>query len=238
MARKKIRLRQLYWILGLTLLGIILAPSLRFLWHPPPSPQTAAPEPPLPWRVALDTRGRPVVFGLTLAGNTVADARRQLGEDGQWAILERKGSAHVLEAYYPDFTAGHIEGKLILRFEGEPALLEREFARRGKKAPTAGGARKVELKDSELAPFAGLTLTLVTGVLFAETLFGQALRVDHKTVFAFISWLLFGGLLVGRRLWGWRGRVALRWTLAGFVALMLAYVGSRFVIEVVLHRAG
>jgi ABC-type uncharacterized transport system permease subunit len=86
--------------------------------------------------------------------------------------------------------------------------------------------------------FVLLTLTLVTGVLFSETLFGQALRVDHKTVFAFISWLLFGGLLVGRRLWGWRGRVALRWTLAGFVALMLAYVGSRFVIEVVLERAG
>jgi ABC-type uncharacterized transport system permease subunit len=86
--------------------------------------------------------------------------------------------------------------------------------------------------------FVLLTLTLVTGVLFSETLFGQARRVDHKTVFAFISWLLFGGLLVGRRLWGWRGRVALRWTLAGFVALMLAYVGSRFVIEVVLERAG
>jgi len=50
--------------------------------------------------------------------------------------------------------------------------------------------------------------------------------------------LLFGGLLVGRWLWGWRGRVALRWTLAGFVALMLAYVGSRFVVEVVLHRTG
>ena len=45
-------------------------------------------------------------------------------------------------------------------------------------------------------------------------------------------------MLVGRRLGGWRGRVALRWTLAGFVALMLAYVGSRFVIEVVLERVG
>ena len=86
--------------------------------------------------------------------------------------------------------------------------------------------------------FVLLTLTLVTGLLFSETLFGQALRADHKTVFAVISWMLFGGLLVGRRLWGWRGRVALRWTLAGFVALMLAYVGSRFVIEVVLHRTG
>jgi ABC-type uncharacterized transport system permease subunit len=84
--------------------------------------------------------------------------------------------------------------------------------------------------------FVLLTLTLASGVLFSEALFGQAFRVDHKTVFAFVSWFLFGGLLVGRRLWGWRGRLALRWTLAGFVALMLAYVGSRFVIEVVLHR--
>jgi len=82
--------------------------------------------------------------------------------------------------------------------------------------------------------FVLLTLTLASGVLFSESLFGQALRVDHKSIFAFISWLLFGSLLVGRRLWGWRGRIALRWTLAGFVALMLAYVGSRFVIEVVL----
>ncbi|MFU2487401.1 cytochrome C assembly family protein [Thauera sp. WH-1] len=86
--------------------------------------------------------------------------------------------------------------------------------------------------------FVLLTLTLASGLLFSETLFGQALRVDHKTIFAFISWLLFGGLLVGRRLWGWRGRLALRWTLAGFIALMLAYVGSRFVIEIVLERAG
>lgn len=162
MARKKIRLRQLYWILGLTLLGIILAPLVRLLWHPTPPPQTAAPEPPLPWRVTLDGRGHPVVFGLAVEGSTVADARRHLGEDGQWAILAREGSAPVLEAYYPDFTAGYIEGKLILRFAGEPALLEREFARRSKKSPTAGGARKVELKESELAPFAGLELTLIT----------------------------------------------------------------------------
>ncbi|MDT3670714.1 MAG: cytochrome c biogenesis protein CcsA [Aromatoleum sp.] len=81
-----------------------------------------------------------------------------------------------------------------------------------------------------------LTLTLSSGVLFSEVLFGQPFRLDHKTVFAIISWLLFGALLFGRRVWGWRGRVALRWTLAGFVALVLAYVGSRFVIEVLLGR--
>ncbi|MDR2926168.1 MAG: cytochrome c biogenesis protein CcsA [Azoarcus sp.] len=84
--------------------------------------------------------------------------------------------------------------------------------------------------------FVLLTLTLFTGVIFTETLFGTAFRFDHKSVFATISWLLFGTLLIGRHFRGWRGRVALRWTLAGFITLMLAYIGSRFVIEVLLHR--
>ncbi len=86
--------------------------------------------------------------------------------------------------------------------------------------------------------FVLLTLTLGSGIIFSEALFGQAFRLDHKTVFAIISWLLFGALLFGRRVWGWRGRVALRWTLAGFIALILAYMGSRFVVEVLLGRAG
>jgi ABC-type uncharacterized transport system permease subunit len=85
--------------------------------------------------------------------------------------------------------------------------------------------------------FVLLTLTLATGVLFSEEIFGKALRFNHKTVFAILSWLIFGGLLVGRWRYGWRGRKALRWTLAGFVALLLAYVGSRFVLEVVLGRS-
>ncbi len=85
--------------------------------------------------------------------------------------------------------------------------------------------------------FALLTLTLASGVLFSESLFGKALTFNHKTVFAFLSWIIFAHLLAGRHLRGWRGRKALRWTLAGFVALLLAYVGSRFVLEVVLGRA-
>jgi ABC-type uncharacterized transport system permease subunit len=87
------------------------------------------------------------------------------------------------------------------------------------------------------AAFVFLTLTLVTGIAFSETLFGRAMRADHKTVFALLSWLIFGLLLAGRWLYGWRGRTALRWTLSGFVMLLLAYVGSRFVVEVLLHRA-
>ena len=84
--------------------------------------------------------------------------------------------------------------------------------------------------------FVLLTLTLASGILFSETLFGKALPFNHKTVFAIISWLIFAALLVGRHLRGWRGRVALRWTLAGFGTLLLAYVGSRFVLEVILGR--
>jgi ABC-type uncharacterized transport system permease subunit len=87
------------------------------------------------------------------------------------------------------------------------------------------------------AAFVFLTLTLATGIAFSETLFGRALRADHKTVFALLSWLTFGLLLAGRYFYGWRGRTALRWTLSGFVMLLLAYVGSRFVLEVVLSRS-
>ena len=81
-----------------------------------------------------------------------------------------------------------------------------------------------------------LSLTLASGILFSETLFGKPLSFNHKTLFAIISWLIFAALLVGRHMRGWRGRTALRWTLAGFAALLLAYVGSRFVLEVILGR--
>lgn len=84
--------------------------------------------------------------------------------------------------------------------------------------------------------FTLLTLTVLSGVVFSEQLFGTPLKWDHKTVFTMLSWLLFGLLLAGRRWQGWRGRTALSFTLAGFAILLLAYVGSRFVLEVVLHR--
>ena len=86
------------------------------------------------------------------------------------------------------------------------------------------------------AAFVFLTLTLATGIAFSESLFGRPMRFEHKTVFAVLSWATFGLLLAGRRLHGWRGRTAVRWTLSGFVMLLLAYVGSRFVLEVLLHR--
>ncbi|HEY4542717.1 MAG TPA: cytochrome c biogenesis protein CcsA [Noviherbaspirillum sp.] len=84
--------------------------------------------------------------------------------------------------------------------------------------------------------FVLLTLTVVSGILFSEQLFGTAFQWDHKTAFTLLSWLLFGVLLAGRYWRGWRGKTALRFMLTGFSTLLLAYVGTRFVLEVVLHR--
>lgn len=84
--------------------------------------------------------------------------------------------------------------------------------------------------------FMALTLTVVTGVLVSVRVDNQLIPLDHKTVFTVLSWFTFGVLLVGRKIRGWRGRVALRWTLAGFIFLVLAYTGSRFVLNVILER--
>ena len=84
--------------------------------------------------------------------------------------------------------------------------------------------------------FGLLTVALVSGVMFSEAIFGKAMVLDHKTLFAFASWGIFAALLIGRQVYGWRGRGALRWTLAGFMVLLLAYIGSRFVAEVLLGR--
>ncbi|CAM3734519.1 inner membrane protein YpjD [Polynucleobacter antarcticus] len=85
--------------------------------------------------------------------------------------------------------------------------------------------------------FALLSLTVFSGLLFSQALFGRPLVFDHKTIFALISWFLFAGLLIARWRVGLRGRVALRWVLSAYIALLLAYVGSRFVLEVILQRA-
>ena len=87
-----------------------------------------------------------------------------------------------------------------------------------------------------LIGFVLLTLAVGSGLFFSEELFGKPMSIDHKTLFAFASWGIFATLLIGRHAWGWRGKRALRWTLAGFALLILAYVGSRFVAEVILGR--
>ena len=82
------------------------------------------------------------------------------------------------------------------------------------------------------AGFVLLTLALVSGFTFLEDMFAQ--RLAHKTILSITAWIVFGALLWGRLRFGWRGQKALIWTLSGFVVLMLAYFGSKVVIELIL----
>ena len=84
--------------------------------------------------------------------------------------------------------------------------------------------------------FALLTLTLASGMLFSEEIFGKVVTLTNKNVFSVAGWLAFAVLLFGRWRYGWRGRTALKWILAGTLLLVLGYLGSKFVREVVLGR--
>jgi ABC-type uncharacterized transport system permease subunit len=88
------------------------------------------------------------------------------------------------------------------------------------------------LFDAIIIGFVCLSLSLVSGMIFLENMFAQHLA--HKTILSILAWLVFAILLAGRWLAGWRGRTAIRWTLGGFISLMLAYFGSKFVLEVIL----
>lgn len=82
------------------------------------------------------------------------------------------------------------------------------------------------------AGFLLLSLSILSGLLFIEDVFAQ--RLSHKLVFSVLSWLIYATLLCCRHFLGWRGQTAIRWALAGFAMLMLAYFGSKFVLEVLV----
>lgn len=157
--------------------------------------------------------------------------------------------AHVVAAHSALFAAHFLIAMLayalatlaalhaVLMAAVEKRLHERRFSRLLEGVPPLLVMEALLFRLIGVA-FALLTLTVGSGVLFSESVFGQALKFDHKTVFAIASWVIFGVLLVGRKVWGWRGRTAVRWTMAGFVSLLLAYVGTQFVLDVVLRRGG
>ncbi len=80
--------------------------------------------------------------------------------------------------------------------------------------------------------FVLLTIGLITGFIFVENFITQHLA--HKTVLSIIAWLVFACLLWGRRQYGWRGQTAVKWTLSGFAFLLLAYIGSKIVLQYLL----
>ena len=120
------------------------------------------------------------------------------------------------------------------------ALLLNRAERRMRQTPTLAepATRGVPLLRLERLTFrfVGAGFAVLTAAIMLGVWFSDHWRWDHKAVFSILGWLVFAGLLAGRRAFGWRGRRATRGVYAGAALLLLAYVGSRFVLEVVLHR--
>ncbi len=119
-------------------------------------------------------------------------------------------------------------------------LMNRAETQLRRKQATSGAGGGLPLLQLERLTFqfvaAGvgvLSLAIVAGWWFTPHW-----RWDHKNLLAVLGWLVLSGLLAGRRLYGWRGRRATRWLYAGAALLLLSYAGSRFVLEVILQRAG
>ena len=115
------------------------------------------------------------------------------------------------------------------------ALMNRAEARLRRKETTPGGLPLLQLERLTFqfvaAGVSVLSLAILLGWWFTPTW-----KWDHKNLLAVLGWLVLTGLLVGRRIYGWRGRRATRWLYAGAALLLLSYAGSRFVLEVILQR--
>ncbi|HEX6363098.1 MAG TPA: cytochrome c biogenesis protein CcsA [Albitalea sp.] len=146
-------------------------------------------------------------------------------------MLSRWEPLHVVTAIaaYGLFGAAVLHAALLNRADRQMRALPQH--------PEASGSFGLPLLRLErltfrfvVAGFVLLTATLLVGLVVAPW------QWSHKTVFSLLAWVVFAALLAGRQVFGWRGSIATRWLYAGAALLLLAYIGSRFVFEVVLHR--
>ena len=95
-------------------------------------------------------------------------------------------------------------------------------------------AMETLLFDLLITGFVLLTVALVFGFFTIDNFFAQHLA--HKTAFSIVSWFVYGSILIGHYKFGWRGEKAIRFTLIGFMLLAIGFIGSKFILEMVLHR--
>jgi ABC-type uncharacterized transport system permease subunit len=147
---------------------------------------------------------------------------------------ERWAAAHIAIALiaYALFLVAALQALVLTKLENR---LHRGLSPAADETPPLLTLERYLFRLIGLA-FALLTLALASGFLFSEALFGKPAAFTHKNVFSVLGWLAFAVLLFGRWRYGWRGRTALRWILAGTLLLLLGYLGSKFVLEVLLHR--
>jgi ABC-type uncharacterized transport system permease subunit len=131
-------------------------------------------------------------------------------------------------ASYGLFGAAVLHGAMLNR-------AEHQMRQRAATAPTSGMPL---LRLERLTfRFVGAGFVVLSAALLLGAWFANPWRWDHKTVLSMLGWVIFAALLAGRRAFGWRGPQATRWLYGGAALLLLAYVGSRFVFEILLQRA-
>ncbi len=172
--------------------------------------------------IALPFGALTLVLGLSFA------TERIVADPGQWPL-----ELHILIAIlaYSLLTLAAAQATLL-------AIQDRRLRRR-QPGGFLRGIPPLTAMESLLfqmigAGFILLSITLFSGLLFLKDIFAQ--HLVHKTVLSFIAWGVFGILLWGHWRFGWRGRTAIRWTLSGFTFLVLAYFGSKLVLELILRR--
>jgi ABC-type uncharacterized transport system permease subunit len=185
---------------------------------------------------AVGTIVLPVAAGASLLPLLAVVLPEHFGSTHRFSYAgEVLATAHVAVALvaYSMFIIAAVEALILMG-------LEKRLHRRLPDPGTAGLPPLLTLERFLFrligAGFVLLTLALASGMLFSEQVFGRAVTFTHKSIFSVLGWLTFGALLWGRWRYGWRGRVALRWILAGTVLLFLAYLGYKFVLEIVLGR--
>jgi ABC-type uncharacterized transport system permease subunit len=178
---------------------------------------------------AIGTVVLPVAAVASLVPAFVASPQRFPYGDEPWAAL------HIAVALvsYSLFLVAALQALLLMGLE--------KRLRRHLPDPGASGLPPLLTLERFLfrlvtVGFVLLTLTLASGMLFSEQIFGKPMLFTHRNVLSLLGWLTFGALLLGRWRYGWRGRVALRWIVAGTVFVFLAYLGEKFVLEVLLRR--
>ncbi|MDH3671817.1 MAG: cytochrome c biogenesis protein CcsA [Gammaproteobacteria bacterium] len=126
-----------------------------------------------------------------------------------------------------------VQSLLLLAQEGQ--LKQRHFSAFMRALPPLQTMERLMFQLMGLG-FVLLTLTLISGAFFSEQLFGQPFRFTHHVILSVFAWIVFAALLLGHWRFGWRGRPAIRWTLGGFALLLLAYFGTKLVLELILGR--
>lgn len=121
----------------------------------------------------------------------------------------------------------------VLLRRAEHALRDRPAQQ---SAPVAAPGTPLLRLEKLTFRFVGAGFAVLSATLLLGWWFSAPWHWDHKSVFSVLAWAVFAALLVGRHFFGWRGRQATRWLYAGAALLLLAYAGSRFVLEVVLER--